>query len=63
MVREYPDVGAYQHDAAMLARQGWQVVSVVDHRTTGTANLAARWWRRVRRRHVPELVVTYRRLH
>jgi hypothetical protein len=48
--RVYASVAAYQRDAAMLAKDGWQVTAV-DHRRLhgGRARLIARRYRRTRR--------------
>jgi hypothetical protein len=62
--RVYASVAAYQRDAAMLAKEGWQVAAVADRRLpTGVLRAVASAWLRGRRRAAPELVVQYRRLH
>lgn len=61
--RVYLTVAVYQRDASMLAKDGWQVVSVVHHRQAGLSRSIARWWSQVRHRAAPDIVVRYRRLH
>jgi hypothetical protein len=62
--RSYGSVGAYQHDAAMLAKEGWQVTAVGDRRgTEGAFRVVVGSWLRGRRRVAPSLLVSYRRLH
>jgi hypothetical protein len=64
MERVYGSVPAYQRDAAMLAKDGWQVASVDDRRVPGGVIRAiAGSWLVGRRRAAPNLVVRYRRLH
>jgi hypothetical protein len=64
MERDYMSVGAYQRDAAMLAKEGWQVTVVDDRRVVGShvrgvvGSLLGG-----RRRIAPGLVVSYRRHH
>ncbi len=62
--RTYPSTAAYQRDAAALAKDGWQVATVVNHLPRGVvARTMARVWSTVRRRPAPAVVVTYKRLH
>ena len=62
--RSYGSVGAYQHDAAMLAKEGWQVTAVGDRRVTrGAFRIVVGSWLRGRRHVAPNLLVSYRRLH
>ncbi|HEY7032251.1 MAG TPA: hypothetical protein VH482_13015 [Thermomicrobiales bacterium] len=64
MERVYDWVAAYQRDAAMLAKVGWQVTPV-DHRRVpgGIIRAAAASWLLGHRRAGPELIVRYRRFH
>jgi hypothetical protein len=60
--RSYESVGTYQRDAAMLAKEGWQVTSVEERRVPGgVVRIAVGSWLRGRRRAVPDLLVGYRR--
>ena len=64
MVRDYGSVKTYQRDAAMLAKEGWQVTSVQERRATGgLVRIVVGSWLRGRRRARPDLVVSYRRHH
>ena len=64
MERVYESVAAYQRDAAMLAKDGWQVTSVDNRRLPGgVIRAVAASWFRGRRRAAPDLIVRYRRLH
>jgi hypothetical protein len=64
MERDYTTVAAYQRDAAMLAKEGWQVTAVNDRRVPGShvRGLVGSWLGG-RRRVAPGLVVGYRRHH
>jgi hypothetical protein len=62
--RAHPSESAYQHDAAVPARDGWQVVAVVDRVPRGViARGVARCRCRLRGRPAPPVVVKYKRLH
>ena len=62
--RAYGSVTAYQRDAAMLAKDGWQGSTVDDRRVRrGEFRAAALSWLRGRRHAGPDIVVAYRRLH
>jgi hypothetical protein len=61
--RRYDSVAAYQHDAAMLAKEGWQVTSVKDRRRPGGVSRVVASWLRGRRRGAADLLVGYRRHH
>jgi hypothetical protein len=64
MERVYESVAAYQRDAAILAKDGWQVTSVDDRRQPGgILRAVAASWLLGRRRAAPDLIVHYRRLH
>jgi hypothetical protein len=64
MERDYASVGAYQRDAAMLAKEGWQVAAVNDRRGPRSHMRGViSSWLGGRRRVAPVLVVSYRRHH
>ena len=64
MERNYASVGAYQRDAAMLAKEGWQVTAVDDRRIPGNRlRGAVGSWLSGGRRARTELLVGYRRHH
>ena len=63
LVRVYKSNGAYQSDAANLARQGWVPLSVTERRPrAGCARILLLWWLTLLRPPRPELVVTYQRV-
>jgi len=63
LVRVYKSNGAYQSDAAQLARQGWLPTSVTERRPrAGCARIVLLWWLTLLRPPKPELVVTYQRV-
>jgi hypothetical protein len=63
MHRTYTSVRAYQHDAELLAKDGWQVATVANERhRTGVVAAGARWWQAVLHRPASGLIVGYRRL-
>jgi hypothetical protein len=62
--RSYPSRAAAERDAIAMARDGWQVASLVDHNPPGLLRrTAVRCWCAAMRRPAPAVVVAYKRLH
>lgn len=57
--RTYPSTAAYQRDAAALAKDGWQVATVVNQLPrSGIARTATPWLSRLMGKPAPAVVVT-----